>query len=225
MNILTTLVLLSLLGALHGSSAFKFFQEDLNLSKLNRTIYVPMVPMFTPSELRPSGWFRRTVSRLGRLFRRFTDNYSQFSDLLYFGTMPTQFSTIQGLVTGHGVKNVINLLAPNEYGNLASLYDQFGLNELRLPTPDHQEPPLEYIEAALEFIQQNALNNEPTYIHSLRGTFRSAEIIYALITQQHGDWSPLQRQSYLNKLRPGVLSNIFQWPNMIKFASLIGAAI
>ena len=62
-----------------------------------------------------------------------------------------------------GVRNVINM--QTEYGGPVSYYDELGIQQLRLPTVDHFEPSLEYINQAIKFIQQKKERGEKVYVH------------------------------------------------------------
>ena len=73
-----------------------------------------------------------------------------------------------------GVRGVVNMC--HEYEGPQDAYSKLGITQLRLPSVDHFEPSLEYMEEAVKFIKQHKDRGEKVYVHCKAGHGRAAAI-------------------------------------------------
>ena len=94
---------------------------------------------------------------------RINNYWTTIDETLILGCAPMGFLGHPKKLYNLGVRSVINM--QTEYGGPVSYYDELGIQQLRLPTVDHFEPSLEYINQAIKFIQQKKERGEKVYVH------------------------------------------------------------
>lgn len=87
-----------------------------------------------------------------------------------------------------GVRGVVNMCC--EYSGPVAAYKDIGIKQLRLPSVDHFEPSLEYMQEAVKFIDSHKKRHEKVYVHCKAGHGRAASIALCWMIYEHKD-SPL----------------------------------
>ena len=124
-------------------------------------------------------------------------------DQVIVGAFPFWFDV--AAMAEDGVQAVVNTC--NEYGGPVKQYDQFGIEQLRVPTIDFTAPSLDSIQRGVEFIQQHVEQDHNVYVHCKAGRGRSATIALCWL-MAHRDMTPDQAQAYLLSKRPHVHSTL-----------------
>lgn len=76
-----------------------------------------------------------------------------------------------------------------EYSGPVQSYKEIGIKQLRLPSVDHFEPSLEYMQDAVNFIALHKKRNEKVYVHCKAGHGRAASIALCWMIYEHRDSS------------------------------------
>ena len=101
-----------------------------------------------------------------------------------------------------GVSGVINLC--DEYSGPVLQYQQYGIEQLHLPTVDHFEPTVSDLCRAVDFISLRHSKGQKTFVHCKAGHGRSAAVALAWLATQNPGVSPQllnQRLSEKRKVR------------------------
>ena len=87
-----------------------------------------------------------------------------------------------------GVRGAVNLCG--EYGGPVAAYGEVGIKQLRLPSVDHFEVPVEYMHEAVRFLQAHKKRNEKVYVHCKAGHGRAASIALCWMISENRDMNP-----------------------------------
>lgn len=119
-----------------------------------------------------------------------------------------------------GVRGVVNMCA--EYNGPLEAYTELGIKQLRLPTVDHFEPKLDYMEDAVNFIQSHKDRGEKVYVHCKAGHGRAASIALCWMLHADKQLSAKDGNAMLcskRKVRP----TLFKQENVLAFKKKIDA--
>jgi hypothetical protein len=86
-----------------------------------------------------------------------------------------------------GVRGVVNMCC--EYSGPVAAYKDIGMKQLRLPSVDHFEPSLEYMQEAVNFIASHKKRGEKVYVHCKAGHGRAASIALCWMISEHKNTS------------------------------------
>ena len=86
-----------------------------------------------------------------------------------------------------GVRGVVNMCC--EYSGPVAAYKDIGMKQLRLPSVDHFEPSLEYMQEAVKFIASHKKRGEKVYVHCKAGHGRAASIALCWMISEHKNTS------------------------------------
>ncbi|GAA0138577.1 hypothetical protein LIER_00294 [Lithospermum erythrorhizon] len=116
-----------------------------------------------------------------------------------------------------GVGGVVTLNEPYETLVPTSLYYDYGIRHLVLPTRDYlYAPSLSDISRAVYFIHENAMCGRSTYVHCKAGRGRSTTIVICyLVKYKH--MTPDAAYGYVKSIRPRVLLASAQWQAVVEF--------
>ncbi|KAM7275535.1 hypothetical protein ACFE04_017401 [Oxalis oulophora] len=119
-----------------------------------------------------------------------------------------------------GVGGVITLNEPYETLVPSSLYHDFGIEHLVIPTRDYAfAPSFIDISRAVEFIHKNASCGRTTYVHCKAGRGRSTTIVLCyLVKYKH--MTPTAALEYVRSRRPRVLLAPIQWRAVREYSML-----
>ncbi len=84
-----------------------------------------------------------------------------------------------------GVRGVVNMCC--EYSGPEAAYKEVGIKQLRLPSVDHFEPSVEYMQEAVKFIESYKKRNEKVYVHCKAGHGRAASIALCWMIYEYRD--------------------------------------
>lgn len=117
-----------------------------------------------------------------------------------------------------GVRGVITLNEPYETLVPNSLYKEYGIDQLVIPTTDYCfAPSIVHICQAVDFIHQNATCNRTTYVHCKAGRGRSTTIVLCYLVE-YKNMTPDAALKYVRSKRPRVLLAPVQWEAVVKFS-------
>ncbi|MEM0927173.1 MAG: dual specificity protein phosphatase family protein [Planctomycetota bacterium] len=114
-----------------------------------------------------------------------------------------------------GVRAVVNTC--EEYPGPQSQYDQYGIEQLRIPTTDFTHPRLQDVSEAVEFVQRHVENDEKVYIHCKAGRARSATVAICWLMKYRG-LSAEEAQAHLLESRPHTNPRLTERPVVKAFA-------
>jgi len=117
-----------------------------------------------------------------------------------------------------GVRAVVNTC--EEYAGPVAEYEQYGIEQLRIPTTDFTHPRLEDVTRAVEFVQQHVEAGETVYIHCKAGRARSATVALCWLMKYRG-LSMEQAQAKLLESRPHVNRRLTERPVVQQFATTV----
>lgn len=110
-----------------------------------------------------------------------------------------------------GVRGVITLNEPYETLVPSSLYQDYGIEHLVIPTRDYLfAPSLVDICRAVDFIHRNASRGRTTYVHCKAGRGRSTTIVLCYLVE-YKNMTPDAALDYVRARRPRVLLAPSQW--------------
>lgn len=124
--------------------------------------------------------------------------WTKLDDTLILGCAPMNILGHPDQLYNLGVRGVINMC--NEYPGPTARYSTLGIKQLYLPTVDHYEPTLEYMNAAVEFIEEHQARGEKVYVHCKAAHGRAASIALC--------WMMKQNPGKTAKVRPTILFRI-----------------
>lgn len=96
-----------------------------------------------------------------------------------------------------GIKGVVNMCY--EYSGPTEAYGKYGITQLHLPTVDHVEPSLDYLRAAIEFIEKHEKAGNKVYVHCKAGHGRGGSIALAWMVHKNPNRTPKVYRTYLNR--------------------------
>lgn len=130
-------------------------------------------------------------------------------EFVLLGAVP--FPAHVGQLKELGVRGVITLNEPYETLVPTSLYAAHDISHLALPTRDYLfAPSLSNICQAVNFIHENALRGQSTYVHCKAGRGRSTTVVICYLVQ-HKQMTPEVAFGYVKSIRPRVLLAASQW--------------
>jgi atypical dual specificity phosphatase len=110
-----------------------------------------------------------------------------------------------------GVGGVITLNEPYETLVPSSLYHDYGIDHLVIPTRDYLfAPSFVDINRAVDFIHMNATCGKTTYVHCKAGRGRSTTIVLCYLVE-YKHMTPIGALEYVRSKRPRVLLAPSQW--------------
>ena len=164
-------------------------------------------------------------------------NFDEILPRLYLGRMPRQPDHLEALAK-RGVTQAINLLQPFEYREVSKLYNEFGIDELRLPTGDHLEPSVNYLLTGFEFLYRHLHLNQrdAVYVHCKGGRGRSAAVVFVYLAWYFNQntlarfnrifQNDLDRvQRFLSDKRPHVRESLAEQPNIQAAVQQLGTLV
>ena len=83
-----------------------------------------------------------------------------------------------------GVRAVVNTC--EEYAGPVAAYEQYQIEQLRIPTTDFTHPRLGDVTRAVEFVQEHVKRGEVVYIHCKAGRARSATVALCWLMKYQG---------------------------------------
>ncbi|CAA0823115.1 Putative dual specificity protein phosphatase DSP8 [Striga hermonthica] len=116
-----------------------------------------------------------------------------------------------------GVIGVVTLNESYETLVPSSLYEAHGIHHLVLPTRDYLfAPSLADICQAVDFIHENTLHKQSTYVHCKAGRGRSTTIVICYLVK-YKQMMPAAAYEYVKSIRPRVLLASSQWKAVQEF--------
>lgn len=117
-----------------------------------------------------------------------------------------------------GVRSVVNTC--EEFNGPISEYENFGIDQLRIPIIDFSEPSRNQIRAGVEYINRKRAKGS-VYVHCKSGRGRSATILLCWLIQTR-NLSPEAAQQRLQARRRQVLPNLFSRKSVCQYWREIG---
>jgi len=148
---------------------------------------------------------------LGRILK-VRNWYDGIDDCVIVGARPFRRDVL-GL-SQLGVKAVVNTC--EEYAGPVIEYDQYGIEQLHIPTTDFTHPSLENLQMAVQFVQDHVERQELVYIHCKAGRARSATVALCWLIA-HRAMTPAAAQAFLLEKRPHVNPRLTDRPVVQEF--------
>ncbi|OMO52548.1 hypothetical protein COLO4_37103 [Corchorus olitorius] len=141
--------------------------------------------------------------------------WDRVDEFILLGAVP--FPTDVPRLKDSGVRGVITLNEPYETLVPTSLYLNYGINHLVIPTRDYCfAPSLTSICRAIDFIHGNASRGQTTYVHCKAGRGRSTTIVLCYLVF-YKQMTPDAAYDYVKSIRPRVLLASSQWQAVQEF--------
>ncbi|XP_073152979.1 phosphatidylglycerophosphate phosphatase PTPMT2-like [Henckelia pumila] len=135
--------------------------------------------------------------------------WDRVDEFILLGAVP--FPTDVPRLKALGVGGVVTLNEPYETLVPTSLYHDYDIEHLVIPTRDYLFAPVNRdICQAVEFIHSNTLCGKTTYVHCKAGRGRSTTIVLCYLVK-HKKMSPDAAFQYVRSIRPRVLLASSQW--------------
>lgn len=109
--------------------------------------------------------------------------WTKLDDTLILGCAPMDVMGHPDQLYKLGVRGVINMCY--EYPGPLVRYKKLGIKQLYLPTVDHYEPSLEYMNAAVAFIDEHKARGEKVYVHCKAAHGRAASVALCWMLKQY----------------------------------------
>ncbi|XP_023539494.1 putative dual specificity protein phosphatase DSP8 [Cucurbita pepo subsp. pepo] len=120
-----------------------------------------------------------------------------------------------------GVGGVITLNEPYETLVPSTLYRDYDIDHLTIPTRDYCFAPLlSDICIATNFIHKNASHGQTTYVHCKAGRGRSTTVVICYLVQ-YKQMTPDEAYKHVKSIRPRVLLASSQWQAVLEFYHMI----
>mmetsp|Transcript_4206 Transcript_4206/g.6698 ORF Transcript_4206/g.6698 Transcript_4206/m.6698 type:complete len:219 (+) Transcript_4206:69-725(+) len=117
------------------------------------------------------------------IMMRIGNYWTRVDDTLFLGCAPMAVMSHPDQMYKLGVRGVVNMCY--EYGGPIAAYERLGMKQLHLPTVDHIEPSLEFLERGVAFIQEHHERGEKVYVHCKAAHGRGASIALAWMVKQN----------------------------------------
>lgn len=117
-----------------------------------------------------------------------------------------------------GIRAVVNTC--EEYCGPVDQYEEFGIDQFRMPTVDFTHPSIKDVAAAVAFIDSHVTKGNRVYIHCKAGRARSATVAICWLMQSRGI-SKEAGQEILNQARPHINQHLCSRPVVIEFEKRI----
>ncbi|KAL6058575.1 putative Chromatin modification-related protein EAF3 [Balamuthia mandrillaris] len=140
--------------------------------------------------------------------------WSQVAPGLVMGALPCTRWHVEALSKRWKVQAVVNLC--DEDSGPLSYYQLYEMEQLHLPTVDHNEPSLQDLETAVAFIHRQHQLGRTVLVHCMAGRGRSAAVVlcWMLASQR---MNPVEAQQALSKKRAMVRPRLCQQKNVLAF--------
>lgn len=144
--------------------------------------------------------------------------WDRVDEFLLLGAVP--FPTDVPCLKELGVGGVVTLNEPYETLVPTSLYHAHSIGHLVIPTRDYCfAPSLGDICRAVDFIHENALSRQTTYVHCKAGRGRSTTVVICYLVH-HKQMTPDAAYDYVRSIRPRVLLASAQWQAVLEYYNL-----
>ncbi|MBA0616824.1 hypothetical protein E1A91_D11G028200v1 [Gossypium mustelinum] len=141
--------------------------------------------------------------------------WDRVDEFILLGAVP--FPTDVPRLKENGVRGVITLNEPYETLVPTSLYHNYGINHLVIPTRDYYfAPSLTSICQAIDFIHRNVSLGQTTYVHCKAGRGRSTTIVLCYLVY-YKQMTPVSAYDYVKLIRPRVRLAASQWQAVEEF--------
>jgi len=133
------------------------------------------------------------------------------------GGAPFGFAGLpEKLYQKYDIRGTVNLC--EEYRGPIKQYQNLGVTQLYLPTPDHFEPSLQDLETAVQFIQgyEQQQGAGRVYVHCRAGHGRSAAVVLAWLLSKDPNADARELNEQLCQLR-NVRKTLWKQPNIKRF--------
>lgn len=124
--------------------------------------------------------------------------FQLIDDHLWMGGAPT-YDRDYDFLTEHGISAVVDVRAERE-DDLA-LFDQNGIDHIKLEVLDVMVPPPEALDAGTEFMDKHLRGGGTVLVHCAKGRGRSATMVAAYLMRYRG-YNYAQARELLVKRRP-----------------------
>jgi len=131
--------------------------------------------------------------------------WSRVDDHLILGALPFRYLVKE--LHGQGVRAVVNTC--EEYAGPLREYEQYGIQQLRVPTVDFTIPAPDSVDQAVHFMSDYIDRGETVYVHCKAGRGRSATVVLCWLIHTKG-LTPDQAQAYLQAKRPQVVKYLYR---------------
>lgn len=131
------------------------------------------------------------------------------------GAMP--FRSDVAKLAAEGVGAVVNTC--EEYPGPTAEYEEFKIDQLRVPTVDFTHPTLESVERAVAFMEQHAAAGKKIYVHCKAGRARSATVVACWLIKRN-QITAQQAQQKLLEIRSHVNPRLTERPVIQKYEQL-----
>lgn len=136
----------------------------------------------------------------GKIIKRPTNFSWIVKDSLAGSGMPTSINEFDWILQ-QGVKSIITMTEEPLPKNWTSK-----INYLHVPTPDLTAPDIDKIEDAVDFIQEQILNNEKVMVHCAAGLGRAGTILACYLIKYHR-YTTRGAINKIRKERPGSIQS------------------
>ncbi|XVF52565.1 hypothetical protein PTKIN_Ptkin05aG0028600 [Pterospermum kingtungense] len=141
--------------------------------------------------------------------------WDRVDEFILLGAVP--FPTDVPRLKEVGVRGVVTLNEQYETLVPTSLYQDYGINHLVIPTRDYCfAPSLTSICQAIDFIHRNASCGQTTYVHCKAGRGRSTTIVLCYLVH-YKQMTPVAAYDYVRSIRPRVRLASSQWQAVQEF--------
>ncbi|CAM9173744.1 unnamed protein product [Choristocarpus tenellus] len=145
------------------------------------------------------------------VLKAWNNYWTKMDDTLYLGCAPLGFLGHVEDLHKRGVTGVINMCS--EYRGPIEEYKLFGIEQLWLPTTDHEEPELIDMQRAVSFITRHEKAGNQVLVHCKAGHGRSAAIAMAWLLTKDRDTTPQKMQKKMLAVR-AVRRTLYRQPHL-----------
>ena len=147
----------------------------------------------------PTAAFNRLFCALFPDRRRLWD---RVSPAVVLGAAPFRHCDVHALFHSEGVRAVVNLCREWDWHG-TSLYQQLGINQLRLKTIDYDIPTLRHGLEGARFIADAEAAGQSVYVHCKAGRGRSTAIVLCYLVLYRG-MAPAEADAHIRRIRPHI---------------------
>ncbi|CAM9257827.1 unnamed protein product [Ectocarpus sp. 6 AP-2014] len=133
------------------------------------------------------------------MIRAFDNYWTKMDDTVYLGAAPVGFLGHADALHAKGIVGVINMCG--EYRGPLEDYARLGIEQLWLPTVDHEEPELADYDRGVAFIQKWNSKGGKVLVHCKAGHGRSSAIVMAWLLASKRNTTPLEVQRQMSSKR------------------------
>jgi atypical dual specificity phosphatase len=147
---------------------------------------------------------------------RLGNYWTPIDDTLMLGCAPVAILGHPEKLHKLGVRGVINMCY--EYDGPKDSYALLGMKQLHLPTVDHFEPSVTYLNEAVAFIEDCKSKGEKVYVHCKAGHGRAASVALCWMIRQNPSMAPKDVNSLLREKRK-VRKTLYEQKNIREFCN------